>query len=537
MGKKSLVDEVKAFAFFIPKVAVIVACGFLGKQLYAQDAAQAANTSSSESSPSAFSIFSSPQTNNIVGSKIDNSIDEKSYFIGGGDVFHIYLVDLPSLNYTGVVTQDYYLVVPALGIIPLGGKMTLAKAKITIADYMHEKLRKPNQIRVLLEGVKTAQITAFGSVNTPGACSFSGATRLWDALKAISSANLSDINFREVRLKNQDSVAYFDLLAFLYKGNFSQNPYVYPGDQLYLIPATNRVFIGGSGVRAWINGLIPIHNNERISDFLSFFFFNENTDSEHIIIQRTEDGREYQQITYNLKQTEDFYLKNHDVIMVPVKNDYSATYLASVIGEAVRPGSYPILNNGTSIQTIMALAGGYTSFADTNRIVILRSDKVVPPYTISSVEAAIRPEITAGLSLMTASKDYQVVRIKDHPESILKNKDVLVIPRRENMVYVSGSVKYPGGYAFVPHQRKDYYLDLAGGMTNNADKSNISAFSSFGISVFQVKSCNEEIEDGDIISVPMAREYKFYNMVLLPTVGLIMAAASLAIGLVSLVKH
>jgi hypothetical protein len=74
-------------------------------------------------------------------------------------------------------------------------------------------------------------------------------------------------------------------------------------------------------------------------------------------------------------------------------------------------------------------------------------------------------------------------------------------------------------------------------MTNNADKSNISAFSSFGISVFQVKSCNEEIEDGDIISVPMAREYKFYNMVLLPTVGLIMAAASLAIGLVSLVKH
>jgi protein involved in polysaccharide export with SLBB domain len=223
--------------------------------------------------------------------------------------------------------------------------------------------------------------------------------------------------------------------------------------------------------------------------------------------------------------------------MVPVKNDYSAVNIASVSGEAVRPGSYPILNNGTSIQTIIALAGGYTSFADTNRIVILRSDKVVPPYTISSVEAAIRPEITAGLSLMTASKDYQVVRIKDHPESILKNKDVLVIPRRENMVYVSGSVKYPGGYAFVPHQRKDYYLDLAGGMTNNADKSNISAFSSFGISVFQVKSCNEEIEDGDIISVPMAREYKFYNMVLLPTVGLIMAAASLAIGLVSLVKH
>ena len=536
MGKKSLGNEVKAAASFIPKIAVIITCGFLGGQLYAQEAAQAASISSA-APPSAFSLFSSASTNDVVGSKIDNAIDENSYYIGGGDIFHIYLVDLPSQNYTGVVTQDYYLIIPALGIIPLGGKMTLTRAKLTIADYMRQKLKKPNQIRVLLEGVKTAQITAFGSVNSPGAYSFHGDMRLWDALKSISSANLSDINFREVRLKNQDSVAYFDLLAFLYKGNFFQNPYVYPGDQLYLIPATNRVFIGGSGLRAWINGLIPIHNNERISDFLSFFFFNENADSEHILIQRTEDGREYHQITYNLKQIEDFYLKNHDVIMVPVKNDYSVVNIASVSGEVVRPGSYPILNNGTSIQTIIAIAGGYTSFADTNRIVILRSDKVIPLYTISNVEAAIRPEVTAGLGMMAASKDYQVVRIKDHPESILKNKDVLLIPRKENMVYVSGSVKYPGGYAFVPHKKKNYYLDLAGGTTNNADEPNVSAFSSFGNYVFQIKSCNEEIEDGDIISVPMAREYKFYNMVLLPTTGLIMSAASIIIGLVSLLKH
>jgi protein involved in polysaccharide export with SLBB domain len=537
MGKILCGVKVEAIASIIPKIVIIVACGFLGEKSYTQQADQGTNASSSVSQPTNYSISSPTSTSSLAASKIDNAIDEQTYYIGGGDIFHIYLVDLPSMNYVGVVTQDYYLIIPALGIIPIGGKMTLARAKVVIADYMRQKLKKPNQIRVLLEGVKTAQITAFGSVNSPGNFSFTGSTRLWDALKLVSSANLSEINFREVRLKNTDSVAYFDLLAFLYKGNFSQNPYVYPGDQLYLLPATNRVFIGGSGLRAWINGLIPIHQNERIGDFLSFFFFNENADSEHIIVQRTEDGREYQQITYNLKQTEDFYLKNHDVIMVPVKNDYGSEFnIVNTTGEVLRPGSYPIPKTGTSVQTMIALAGGYTSFADSTRIVILRSDKVIPTYTITNVEGAVRPEVTAGLSMMVASKDYQVVRVKDHPESVLKNKDVLLIPRKENMVFVSGSVKYPGGYAFAPHQKKNYYIDLAGGMTPNADKSNVSIFSSFGNFVFQIKSSNEILDDGDIISVPMAREYKFFNMVLLPTVGLIVSAAGLIIGLASLLK-
>lgn len=466
-------------------------------------------------------------------STVDNAIDENAYYIGVGDRLHIFLVDMPSMNYPGVISQDFYFVEPTLGVIPIGGKVTLANAKRIIAEYLSRKMKgtAPNKIRILFAGAKTASITAFGSVSNPGTYSFSGTMRLWDVLRSTTSGNMSDINFREVRLKNGDSISYYDLLAFLYKGDFSQNPYIYPGDELYLIPAVDRIFIGGSGLKAWTSGKLPIHKNERAKNFLSFFFLNEAADSEHILIQRTENGRDFQLITYNLKQNQDFLLKNYDAIMIPVKNDYSEVYVANVSGEVIRPGTYPISKGGTAVQTIIAMAGGYSSFADTARTVILRSGKSIPPFNI---EGDVRPEIKSGLLMMSVSKDYQILRIKDHPETILKNGDNLFIPRKENMVYISGSVKFPGGYAYQPNKKLDYYIGLAGGYTDLADRRNVAVVASCGNFVYQIKSYDDYVEDGSVISIPVVREYKFFSLVILPAIGMIMSAASIAIGVISL---
>jgi protein involved in polysaccharide export with SLBB domain len=548
MRNKSIITEAKVVSRCITEragfAAVLVACGlFAAGHSFAQETGtsssavqstpiieQAINYSLS-SAPSAATMKNLPQSTDMV----DNAIDENSYYIGGGDKLHIYIVDMPSMNYSGVITQDYHFIEPTLGIIPIGGKVTLARAKVIIADYLSQKMkgRGSNNIRILFEAPKTAHITAFGSVNALGTHSFSGTTRLWDVLKSTTSGNMSDINFREVRRKNGDSVAYFDILEFLYKGNFSQNPYIYPGDELYLVPATKKVFIGGAGLRAWISGQIPIHTDERAKDFLSFFFFNENADSEHILIQRTLDGRENQRLTFNLKQQgEDFYLKNSDVIMVPVKNDTSEIYIANITGEVVRPGSYPISKNGIAIQTIIALAGGYTSYADTSRTVILRRGKSTPPPEIIG---GLRPEMFSSLGTMAASKDYEVLQIKDHPETVFKHGDLFFVPRKENMVYLSGRVNFPGGYAFMPGHKKEFYINLAGGLAKLADKPNISIIAPYGLS-YQIKSGNAEIEDGNIIVVPLGKERKFWETFFLPTFSVVMGSVSLLVALLSIMK-
>ena len=535
----------KYFTAEASRIAITAACMAIvaSSMLYSQELSTSSHRISAEggggvsSSGASYSIF--PLAPNAPMSGIvDNSIDEKAYYVGGGDVFHVFVVDLPSMHYVAAVNQNCDLIIPTLGIIPLG-KVSLARAKEIIADYMHKKMRKPNEIRVVLEGIKNCTIYAFGAVTNPGTYNFYGITRLWDVLRTVSSGSFSDNNYRAIRRINHDSTTYFDLFAFLYKGDFSQNPYIYPGDQIYVFPALNRVFITGSGLRGWLSGLVPIHPNEAAADFLSHFVFTENADSEHIYIQRTDDNIHYQLVTFNMKQNQIFHLKNMDMISVPLRQEYPQICIGSVTGEVNRPGSYPITKNGTSAQALIAMGGGYTAFADTVRVAILRRAKAAPPIIAaaskSDPEAAIRPEMGASFGLTNTTKDFQVIKIKEPLDVTLEPGDQILVPRAEHMVYVSGMVKHPGGYPFKLLQRKEYYIRLAGGYTERVDKGNISVFSFFG-DVTQTKSVNADIEDGDMIVVPLSREFKFFSMVILPSLSIVLASAGVLIGIMAMKK-
>jgi protein involved in polysaccharide export with SLBB domain len=536
MGRKMRTTKI----FNIPKIAVYLAILVAGGAIYGIEAEQQSLPFRSRSSdggvssgPANYSVFPLVPSAPLVGI-VDNSIDEKSYYIGGGDVLHIYIVDLPTMNYTGVVNQNCDIIISNLGIIHIG-KVTLARAKEIVVEYMREKLRRPNEIRVVLENVKNVSLYVFGSVGNPGTYNFSGMSRLWDVLKA-TGADLSNNNFRAVRRTNKDTVTFFDMHKYLYKEDFSQNPYIYPGDEFSVFPALNRVYITGAGLRAWMNGFVPILPNERAGDFLSLFFFSENADTEHILISRTENGREYTMTTINLEENADFSLRNNDVITIPVKKDLSELCMVTVSGEVARTGVYPIAKSGTKVQSVIALAGGFTTFADSQATIVLRRSKpapsIVAPGNRSEAEGTIRPEMTSALTIMSTTRDFQVIRLKDFPETPLRSGDQIMVRRMEGMVYVSGSVKHPGGFPFVPDKKKEYYLRLAGGCNEFADKKNISILASYG-DVFQKKSNRDNIADGDVIAVPVSKEYKLLTMVILPALSAILATVGIVVSVLA----
>jgi protein involved in polysaccharide export with SLBB domain len=477
---------------------------------------------------------------------MDNSIDENTYYVGGGDIFRIYASDMPSINYSGAVNENGDLYLQSIGIISLG-KITLGKAKQVIANSIKAKLKKQIDIHVSLLKVKSATISISGSVASPGTYTLPGSLRLWDALKLANkereqpatSLYLNDYNLRSVAVGHlgSDSLTNCDLLVYLLKGDFSQNPYLYPGDFIRILPATDRVYIGG-GIKGVLFGLVPIHQNERVTDFFSFFSFDPNADSEHILIQRMDESRNYQITTINIsaKESRDFLLKNNDIITVPYVKDFSEIFIVTVLGEVNHPGVYPISKRKTTVQEVLTLAGDYTPFANVEKAAVIRRTKI--PSTlfthgsgqeVNEPLAAMRPELSSGLAMMTATKDYTVILIKDHPETILEPGDQLVIPRAEHMIYVSGSVDRPGAYAFVPHKKIGYYVDLAGGMTSRANRDNITIAEVYG-DVFQA-STRKVVEDGDIIVVPMAQQYRFLTIILLPLASIFISIATLAISL------
>jgi hypothetical protein len=171
---------------------------------------------------------------------------------------------------------------------------------------------------------------------------------------------------------------------------------------------------------------------------------------------------------------------------------------------------------------------------------VLFRSKQAPPLLAagnkSDGEASIRPEMGASFGMTITTRDFQVIRVKEHPGVSLESGDQIFVPRSEQMVFVSGSVKYPGGYPYKPNQNKNYYIRSAGGYTERADKGNIAIVTFYG-DITQTKGVKAEIDEGDLIIVPMSREFKLFNMFILPSLSIFLASLGVFIGILATTKQ
>jgi protein involved in polysaccharide export with SLBB domain len=233
-------------------------------------------------------------------------------------------------------------------------------------------------------------------------------------------------------------------------------------------------------------------------------------------------------------------MQNEDEIHVYSKLEQVPRQIVAIRGEVNRPGAYSIMKKGSTVEALIALAGSFTSFADTGQTVILRRSKQAPPLLAagnkSDGEASIRPEMGASFGMTITTRDFQVIRVKEHPEVTLESGDQILVPRAEHMVFVSGSVKYPGGYPYKPNQKKEYYIRCAGGHTERADNRNIAIVTFYG-DITQTKGPKAKIDEGDLIIIPMSREYKLFNMVILPSLSIVLASLGVLIGILATTRQ
>jgi protein involved in polysaccharide export with SLBB domain len=479
----------------------------------------------------------------------DNSVVPEAYYIGGGDVFQISVVESPSIQYTGTVNENCDVYIPELGIIKIG-KTNLVQAKKRIADFVASKLKRQFEVYVSLVKTKSAMVSVSGAVSSPGTCKLPGTSRLFDAIKAANGGmvpSYNDYDYRAVECRNRDSVHVFDLFKYLLANNQSENPYLYPGDNIRLSLAQRRVLITGA-LKSQVTGWIPIRQDEQAADFLSLFAFDASADSDHIIIQRTNPDNSSLTKIFSLREPVSFTLKDRDLIIVSEKENYPQALAVSIRGEIARPGMYPLVKNVTKAADLVAEAGGATRFGNSERAYVVRRKKMLseemkqnynalkPVVTTGLFDNSVRPEINSGLFRMNASNDFSVLRLSDNKDGlVLESEDEIVIPKKEFCVYVSGSVCNPGAYPFVAGGTKSHYIGLAGGYSSKADRSNSFVVTYYG-SVMQVKE-NGAIEEGDVIVVPDSQQYKFLTLVFIPILSAIAVTISTILAIYTNVHH
>jgi protein involved in polysaccharide export with SLBB domain len=461
----------------------------------------------------------------------DNSIDENSYMIGGGDVFFITSVESPSIRYTAVVDQSGKAYIQNVGLVDIG-KVSYAEAKKTISGYISSRLKNPSEIYIMLVQTKTATVSFTGQVSAPGSYELSGATRLLDAIRAANDNSMplaSEADLRRIQRENgRDSVVYYDLLAYLHKGDGTQNPYVYPGDRIRVNAITDKVFISGA-VKAPASGYYPIKKGETLSGLLSMFTLDNTADTGAIIVYQPSDNSKR-----TLSISEAGYLLNDlDAITVPVKKNSYGLYTASIMGEIASPGHYPIVENSTSARQLIDMAGGMKATGFFDQAVIIRPLRNLPDRFNSGAPqiGAVRPERGSSISAASASRDYAIIRlVLFNPEKvIIEPQDQIIIPKKDSFVYISGSVRNPGAYLFLPGKDSRYYVTQAGGYSSNADRSNVQVYLKYGDAVQSIEPrC---VEPGSVIVVPASVQYKFLSQVVLPLLSTLVATVSLGLSI------
>jgi protein involved in polysaccharide export with SLBB domain len=469
-----------------------------------------------------------------------NSINPDQYFIGGGDVFSITIIGNTSITYTATINRECELYVPELGIRRLG-KTSLTEAIKLITEFVQTKLRKTNEVHVELTKAKKVTASINGAVANPGTYSFPGTYRILDALRLANNGvtpSLNECNLREVLCTSRDSAVTIDLFGYLLRNDITCNPYLYPCENINVSLATRRVFLNAP-TKTMVGGWVPLKDGETLAGFLSLFKFDASADTNTVVFQSS--TSENTRLVRNISRSEmpSILLQDRDIVTVPIRKNYAPIMLVAVTGEVAQPGSFPILRDSTTVGEVLQIAGGPTQYADLDRTVIVRlskmEDRPADSLRATGVSAIVRPEMNSGFSRMSSLKDFAVVDVKNAGMSAkLYSNDHIIVPARDNSVYISGNVKRAGSYPFVAGKPYKYYIGLAGGFTGKSDKTNVFGVRNFG-NISQITDLSE-VRPADIIVVPDSQQAKFLISVFLPVLQTVATIVSVFLAIFTISK-
>jgi protein involved in polysaccharide export with SLBB domain len=148
-----------------------------------------------------------------------------------------------------------------------------------------------------------------------------------------------------------------------------------------------------------------------------------------------------------------FKLQRMDQVFVRQIPDWQAQRNVIVTGEVEYPGVYTLKERDEKLSAILTRAGGLKESAFPRAAVF------------------VRRKGNAG----RLAVDVEDVAIKHHRryDLALEDGDSLHIPKQPQTVKVVGEVGFPASVLFEKGQSLSYYIDQAGGYTENSDKKRV----------------------------------------------------------------
>ena len=214
-----------------------------------------------------------------------------------------------------------------------------------------------------------------------------------------------------------------------------------------------------------------------------------------------------------------FILQPYDEVYVRRSPGYQAQQNVVIDGEILFGGNYAMTSREERLSDLVNKAGGPTSLAylrgakltrvasagEKKRMgdVIRLMSRQLGEAMIDSLGIGVEDTFTVGIDLEKA-----LTNPKGSADLVLREGDVVFIPKNTNTVTINGAVMVPNTVSYMKDKNVDYYLNQAGGYSDNAKKSKKFIVYMNG-QVTKVKgSGKKQIEPGCEIIVPSKAKKK-----------------------------
>ncbi len=400
-----------------------------------------------------------------------------------------------------------------------------------------------------------------GEVRAPGKYRTSGQVRLRDAIYLAGGIS-SDAGLDSAQLfrtQRNGSLKIFSVnLGSALNGNLIDNILLEPRDRVLVHRSAAKVdpptvYVKGEVAKP---GRYPLTTNMHVEDLVNVAGgLKRSADPVTADLTRYALGAltetSYQNLPVELSEalngneSHNLPLRDGDVLTVretPGWNNLAAS--ATVRGEVQHAGAYGIIP-GERLSSVLERAGGFSPQAYPYGMVLMRHEvrelemkshaalvqrikaeqvnlKALPETDVDQRNAKLTAIAQTETTLSQLEATTPVGRVVVHVQPdisrwrntsidpILRDGDVLLIPKKENYVMVSGQVFNQTAISYVPGRSARWYLSQAGGLTQIADKEAVFVVRADG-SVLAAKNnsswwagnpLSAALKPGDSIVVP-----------------------------------
>lgn len=458
-------------------------------------------------------------------SYLDQVIEPDDYKVGPGDILFVNIWAARPEQYEVEITPEAAFIIPGVGELSAKG-MTLTELKTACVARLREFYPR-TPISITLAKVRRFRVTVTGTVERPGLHVVTANTRASEVLDAAGLKD--DAARRQVRLERRDTTLWVDLAAFERLGLREANPYLYEGDVIVVPPVDRRwgnVRIEGAVNLAGEFGFSP---GDLLGDLVDLAFgLRPDADTTRVDLWRFPAGsNEAARFEWPSGSTytdwRKFSLQPDDRIYIRAIEGYRKKRAIRVSGEVQRPGYYVFPGEGIFLRSVIDSAGGFTSFADLDHALVIRSKQ--PEWVrgnrerIALIPTELRSQSEDDFLLADAltvqgrvATDFERLFVAgDESYNLpLFDGDEVLVPRLTESINIIGRVVQPGLVPLMGGGDLQYYIDRAGGYSWQANRG--GTFLVKGATGAAIKKNRiDEITAGDTIVVPTRRGRKWWQ--------------------------